>query len=89
MSDHDLDSDSPLLPHRGRDRPGLLLRHPDDKSPFNLKFKESDVSLLESRLEVKIGEDKVKKIKLSADRLHAYVELVDEAGEHTFLNYTG
>ena len=69
-------SDSPL---QGRERPGLLLRHPDGRIPFM----ESDVPLLEAKLEVKIGEDKVKQIELSADKMQAYVELVDEAGEHT------
>ena len=87
MSVSGSDSDPPLLRDRGASsvslgereaRPGLLLRHPDGKS----LFKESEVSLLESRLEVKVGEDRVKKIDLSADRLQAYVELVDEAGEH-------
>lgn len=57
-------------------RPGLLLRSPDGSSPF----KESDGELLESRLELKVGEGNVKKIEFSADRLQAYVELVDEAG---------
>ena len=57
-------------------RPGLLLRSPDGSTPF----KETDRELLELRLEVKVGEEKVKKIELSRDKLQAYVELVDEAG---------
>ena len=58
------------------DRPGLLIRHSE---PHTL-FKESDKDLLESRLEMKIGEEKVKKIDFSDDRLQAYVELENETG---------
>lgn len=43
-------------------------------------FVEKDKELLESKLEVKIGENKVKKIDFSSNGLQAYVELEDEAG---------
>ena len=55
------------------DWPGLLIRHPEPHTPF----KETDKQLL---VEVKIGEEKVKKIGFSDDRLQAYVELEDETG---------
>jgi hypothetical protein len=58
-------------------RPGILLSPGEDQPPF----REDDSSLLESKIEVKIGEDTVKKIDLSADGLQAYVELENEAGE--------
>lgn len=57
-------------------RPGLLIQHPKSHT----LFKESDKDLLESRLETKIGEKKMKKIDFSDDRLQAYVELEDETG---------
>ena len=57
-------------------RPGLLLRPPDPSVPF----RDSDVDLLESRVELKIGEDTVKKIELSTDKMEAYVELKDVKG---------
>ena len=60
---------------RERTRPGILIRPPDSNP-----FKDTDLDLLESRLELKIGEDKVKKIELSADKTEVYVELEDTAG---------
>lgn len=71
----DSDSESLTLGEREA-RPGILVRSPETSTPF----KESDRELLELKLEVKIGEDKVKKIDFSSDKLQAYVELVDESG---------
>ena len=59
------------------ERPGIVLRQAQSQP-----FREVDKELLESRLEVKIGENKVKKIDFSPDRLQAYVELEDEAGTY-------
>lgn len=58
-------------------RPGIAMRPPLGHSPF----KESDRDLLESKLEVKIGENQVKKMDFSADRLQAFVELESESGK--------
>lgn len=58
-------------------RPGIVLRRAGSHS----SFKEHENFLLETKLEVKVGENKVQKIDFSADGLQAYVELVDEAGE--------
>lgn len=57
-------------------RPGILIRPTSTQGCFGVKDKE----LLESKIEVKIGENKVKMVELSSDGLQAYVELVDEAG---------
>lgn len=57
-------------------RPGILLRPAETHGCFG----ENDKDLLESRLEVKIGENKVKRIEFSSNGLQAYVELEDEAG---------
>ena len=57
-------------------RPGILIRPPDPSQPF----RDTDLDLLESRLETKIGEGQVKKIELSDDKMEAYVELEDAAG---------
>ncbi len=57
-------------------RPGILIRPPDP----NLPFKDTDLDLLEAKLEMKIGEDKVKKIELSPEKMEAYVELKNVAG---------
>ena len=54
-------------------KPGILLQPTQP-------FKEGDKDLLELRLEVKIGEGKVKRIDFSPDGLQAFVELHDEAG---------
>ncbi len=60
----------------GGTRPGIVVRPPDPSTPF----KDSDLDLLESRLETKIGEHKVKKMELSADKMEFYVELNDATG---------
>ena len=62
-------------------RPGILIRSADLKTPF----KDSDLDLLESRVENKIGDDKVKQIEFSADKMEAYVELEDAAGKYCVL----
>lgn len=77
MSDSE-DFDPTLGERDPEARPGILLC----SSETNRPFKESDRELLESRLELKIGEDKVKKVELSADKLQAYVELEDESGSY-------
>ena len=60
----------------GGTRPGIVVRPP---CPGTL-FKDTDLDLLESRLETKVGEGKVKKIELSKDKMEFYVELNDTAG---------
>lgn len=57
-------------------RPGIAMRPALGQVPL----KESDMELLESKLEVKIGENLVKKIEFSADG-QAFVELENEAGK--------
>lgn len=73
MSSHSLEASLSLGPRVAR--PGLSLRSADG-SPF----KDHEGELLEAKLEARIGEDMVKKIDFSVDRLQAYVELHDEAG---------
>ena len=70
-----MSSPSPSLDAR-MERPGLVVR----QGAGEQKFQEGDRERLGNRLELKIGEDKVKKIEFSSDRLQAYVELEDEAG---------
>ena len=60
-----------------RARPGIVLR----KESGNAFLAATDEKLLISELEVKIGENKIKKINFSRDGLQAYVELEDEQGE--------
>ena len=62
----------------GETRPGLRLQWPASDRPFNVELEKD---LLESRLEMKIGEeDSVKKISFSDDKIQAYVELENESG---------
>ena len=60
----------------GEARPGIRLQWPASDRPFM----EGDKDLLESRLEVKIGEHSVKEIFFSDDKIQAYVELKNESG---------
>ena len=62
-------------------KPGLLLRPQEGQPPFK---KETDRDLLESKLEVKVGEGQVKEIKFSADGFQAHVELEDDAGKSIY-----
>ena len=57
--------------------PGLLFRYPQADRPFDL---ENDSDLLDAKIETKIGPDKIKIIEFSDNRMHAYVELIDKAG---------
>ena len=56
--------------------PGIVLCHTEG----NTSFKTFELDLLETKLEVKVGENQVKNLAFSADRLQAYVEFEDEAG---------
>lgn len=63
--------------------PGVLLRSPQADWPFDPMHTE----LLYTKIELKIGEDKIKNIEFSKDRMQAYVELIDKAGNiaHVFM----
>ena len=60
------------------EKPGIVLRH--GHAERNSTFSDHELELLETKLEVKVGENRVKKIAFSADRLQAYVEFENEAG---------